>query len=100
MIWRRTRCTRCTTRPGTAPDGARPLLLLLHGGDHTVGLRFSAVLPTPAADRRVVAPELQGPGHTAGTGREMTVPGLASDVVVATAHPHGAVGRPAPPRRT
>ncbi|MFE1835991.1 alpha/beta fold hydrolase [Streptomyces sviceus] len=65
---------------GAASDQGRPLVLL-HGGAHTVGLTFSAVLPTLAADRTVVAPELQGHGHTADTDREMTVPYLAADVV-------------------
>ncbi|MCX4878710.1 alpha/beta fold hydrolase [Streptomyces sp. NBC_00847] len=61
-------------------DGRRPLVLL-HGGVHTIGLSFAAVLPALAADRRVVAPELQAHGHTADTDREMTVANLASDVV-------------------
>jgi pimeloyl-ACP methyl ester carboxylesterase len=65
---------------GPDGEGRRPLVLL-HGGVHTVGLSFGAVLPTLAADRRVVAPELQGHGHTADTAREMSVAGFASDVV-------------------
>lgn len=65
---------------GSGPEGSRPLVLL-HGGGLTVGLTFSAVLPTLAAGRRVVAPELQGHGRTADTDREMTVSDLASDVV-------------------
>ncbi|MFF7645655.1 alpha/beta fold hydrolase [Streptomyces canus] len=65
---------------GAASGQGRPLVLL-HGGALTVGLTFSAVLPALAADRPVVAPELQGHGHTADTDREMTVPHLASDVV-------------------
>ncbi|MCI3275488.1 alpha/beta fold hydrolase [Streptomyces cylindrosporus] len=65
---------------GPAAAARRPLVLL-HGGVHTVGLSFAAVLPVLAADRRVVAPELQGHGHTADTDRDLTVPNLASDVV-------------------
>ncbi|MEU6259910.1 alpha/beta hydrolase [Streptomyces sp. NPDC047043] len=65
---------------GAGDDSRRPLVLL-HGGVQTVGLSFAAVLPTLAADRRVVAPELQGHGHTADTDRDLTVPNLASDVV-------------------
>ncbi|MEU7721386.1 alpha/beta fold hydrolase [Streptomyces tibetensis] len=61
-------------------SGQRPLVLL-HGGVLTVGLSFGAVLPALAATRPVVAPELQGHGHTADIEREMSVPGLASDVV-------------------
>jgi pimeloyl-ACP methyl ester carboxylesterase len=65
---------------GSGEDTGRPLVLL-HGGVHTVGLSFAAVLPTLAARGRVVAPELQGHGHTADTDRDMTVPNLASDVI-------------------
>ncbi|GHD06805.1 oxidoreductase [Streptomyces violarus] len=61
-------------------SGHRPLVLL-HGGVLTIGLSFGAVLPALAAGRRVVAPELQGHGHTADIEREMTVPDFASDVV-------------------
>ncbi|MEU6352954.1 alpha/beta hydrolase [Streptomyces sp. NPDC047072] len=64
-----------TDRPGTRP------LVLLHGGGNTVGLSFAAVLPTLAADRLVVAPELQGHGRTADIDRPLTVPLLASDVI-------------------
>ena len=55
--------------------------MLLHGGIHTVGLSLAAVLPALGDGRRVVAPELQGHGHTADTERDMTVANLASDVV-------------------
>jgi pimeloyl-ACP methyl ester carboxylesterase len=65
---------------GSGGDTRRPLVLL-HGGVHTVGLSFGAVLPALADGRRVVAPELQGHGHTADTDRDMTVAHLASDVV-------------------
>ncbi|WP_405875859.1 alpha/beta fold hydrolase [Streptomyces sp. NBC_00005] len=65
---------------GPDDDTGRPLVLL-HGGVHTVGLSFAAVLPALAAERRVVAPEFQGHGHTADIDRDMTVASLASDVV-------------------
>jgi pimeloyl-ACP methyl ester carboxylesterase len=58
----------------------RPLVLL-HGGILTVDLAFGAVLPALADTRRIVAPELQGHGHTADTDREITLPNLACDVV-------------------
>jgi pimeloyl-ACP methyl ester carboxylesterase len=61
-------------------DDGRPLVLL-HGGALTVDLSFAAVLPALADGRRVVAPELQGHGHTADTERAMTVANLAADVV-------------------
>ncbi|MGW4564980.1 alpha/beta fold hydrolase [Streptomyces sp. NPDC004561] len=60
---------------------ARRPLVLLHGGVCTIGLSFGAVLPALAGTGQVIAPELQGHGHTADTDREMSVPALASDVV-------------------
>ncbi|MFC8349075.1 alpha/beta fold hydrolase [Streptomyces sp. NPDC057280] len=65
---------------GAAHADRRPLVLL-HGGVTTIGLSFGAVLPALAAERQVIAPELQGHGHTADTDRALTVPHLASDVV-------------------
>ncbi|WP_405622923.1 alpha/beta fold hydrolase [Streptomyces sp. NBC_00076] len=62
-------------------DGTKRPLVLLHGGVLTVDLTFAALLPTLADSRPVVAPELQGHGHTADIDREITVPLLASDVV-------------------
>lgn len=64
-----------------AGDGTRRPLVLLHGGVLTVGLSFAAVLPALAADRRVIAPEFQGHGHTADIDRAMTPANLASDVL-------------------
>ncbi|MBB4928616.1 alpha/beta fold hydrolase [Kitasatospora kifunensis] len=58
----------------------RPLVLL-HGGVHTIGLTFGAIMPALAATHRVIAVELQGHGHTADIDREMSVPGFAEDVV-------------------
>ncbi|WP_405837009.1 alpha/beta fold hydrolase [Streptomyces sp. NBC_01518] len=65
---------------GTEREDRRPLVLL-HGGVQTVGLTFGTLLPTLSADRYVIAPELQGHGHTPDTDRPMTIPDLASDVV-------------------
>lgn len=62
-------------------DGERRPLVLLHGGVLTVDLSFAAVLPTLAAGRRIVAPELQGHGHTADIDRAITPANLASDVL-------------------
>jgi len=58
----------------------RPLVLL-HGGLMTIDLNFGPLLEPLAASRRVIAVELQGHGHTADTGRPMTIEALASDVV-------------------
>jgi len=67
-------------RHGVEDRTKRPLVLL-HGGVLTMDLTFAAVLPTLAGSRPVVAPELQGHGHTADIDREISVPLLASDVV-------------------
>jgi pimeloyl-ACP methyl ester carboxylesterase len=58
----------------------RPLVLL-HGGLLTIGLNFGPLLEPLAASGQVIAVELQGHGHTADTGRPMTIQALAGDVV-------------------
>ena len=62
---------------GSGPG--RPLVLL-HGGLMTIELNFGSLLAPLAATRPVIAVELQGHGHTADTGRPMTIPALAGDV--------------------
>ncbi|MFF8571990.1 alpha/beta fold hydrolase [Streptomyces sp. NPDC015140] len=66
---------------GSGRDGTGRPLVLLHGGVLTVGLSFGALLPALAPGRHIVAPELQGHGHTADIDRAITVPHLAGDVV-------------------
>lgn len=61
-------------------------LVLLHGGLLTTPLTWEALLPCLAASRQVVAIELQGHGHTADTGRELTLANLAGDVVAVLDH--------------
>src|SRR5215471_7631200 len=63
----------------------RPLVLL-HGGLLTIDLSFGPLLEPLAADRQVIAVELQGHGHTADTGRAMTIEALAGDVVALLDH--------------
>jgi pimeloyl-ACP methyl ester carboxylesterase len=58
----------------------RPLVLM-HGGLLTIDLNFGPLLGPLAADRQVIAVELQGHGHTADTDRTMTIEALAGDVV-------------------
>ncbi len=58
----------------------RPLVLL-HGGLLTIDLNFGPMLEPLAAGRQVIAVELQGHGHTADTGRPMTIEALAGDVI-------------------
>ena len=63
----------------------RPLVLL-PGGLLTIGLNFGPMLEPLAASRQVIAVELQGHGHTADTGRPMTIEALAGDVVALLDH--------------
>jgi pimeloyl-ACP methyl ester carboxylesterase len=63
----------------------RPLVLL-HGGLLTIDLNFGPLLAPLAAGRQVIAVELQGHGHTADTGRPMTIGALAGDVVALLDH--------------
>ena len=63
----------------------RPLVLL-HGGLLTIDLSFGPLLEPLAASRQVIAVELQGHGHTADTGRPMTIQALAGDVVALLDH--------------
>ncbi len=58
----------------------RPLVLL-HGGLMTIDLNFGPLLEPLAASMRVIAVEFQGHGHTADTGRPMTIEALAGDVI-------------------
>ena len=60
--------------------------MLLHGGLMTIDLSFGPMLEPLAAGRQVIAVELQGHGHTADTGRPMTIEALAGDVVALLDH--------------
>jgi pimeloyl-ACP methyl ester carboxylesterase len=61
-------------------------LVLLHGGLLTIDLNFGPLLEPLAASRQLIAVELQGHGHTADTGRAMTIEALAGDVVALLDH--------------
>src|SRR6266700_3672186 len=63
----------------------RPLVLL-HGGLMPIDLNFGPLLGPLAADRQVIAVELQGHGHTADTDRPMTIEALAGDIVALLDH--------------
>ena len=63
----------------------RPIVLL-HGGLLTIDLNFGPLLGPLAESRQVIAVELQGHGHTADTGRPMTIEALAGDVVALLDH--------------
>jgi pimeloyl-ACP methyl ester carboxylesterase len=60
--------------------GAGAPLILLHGGLGTIDAIFGRLLPALAARREVIAVELQGHGHTADNGREMTYRAMADDI--------------------
>src|SRR4051812_5276852 len=60
------------------PNG--PPLVALHGGIMTFEGSFRDVLPWLAPGRRVIGVELQGHGHTADTGRAMSLERFADDV--------------------
>ncbi|WP_163566800.1 alpha/beta fold hydrolase [Fodinicola feengrottensis] len=59
----------------------RPLVLLHGGGVHTIDLTFGPMLPALAANRQVIAVEMQGHGHTADIDRDFTIESLAGDIV-------------------
>jgi pimeloyl-ACP methyl ester carboxylesterase len=61
-------------------DADGPPLVALHGGILTFGGSFGDVLPWLGAGRRVIGVELQGHGHTADTGRPMSINRFADDV--------------------
>jgi pimeloyl-ACP methyl ester carboxylesterase len=61
-------------------EGGTPLVLL-HGGVLTIDVTFGGMLPELAANRQVIAVELQGHGHTADIDRDITLDNLAGDVV-------------------
>src|SRR5262245_46124097 len=59
-------------------DGAP--LVLLHGALGTIESCFAELLPVLAAERDVIAVELQGHGHTADIDRPLTYEHMADDV--------------------
>lgn len=56
-------------------------LILLHGGFGVIGM-FEQILPALAANRQVIAVELQGHGHTADINRPLSLTQMADDVAV------------------
>ncbi|MYS85933.1 alpha/beta fold hydrolase [Embleya scabrispora] len=63
-----------------------PPLVVLHGGALTIDLSFAALLPSLAANHRVIAIELQGHGHTADNDRPMSLEVFSDDVVALLDH--------------
>ncbi|MEV6208035.1 alpha/beta fold hydrolase [Kitasatospora sp. NPDC051914] len=62
------------------PADGRPLVAL-HGGLLTAEMAFGALITALPPGRRVIAPELQGHGHTADSDREFRIGHLAEDVL-------------------
>jgi pimeloyl-ACP methyl ester carboxylesterase len=60
------------------PETGRPLVLL-HGAFSGIGVDFTELLPALAQNRRVIAVEQQGHGHTADIDRPLRVEHMADD---------------------
>ena len=56
----------------------RPLVLL-HGGGSTAQTSFGQIIPTLARTHRVIAPEMQGHGHTPDLDRPFSFEQMAAD---------------------
>lgn len=61
--------------------GEQAPLVLLHGGLITIDLTFGQLIPTLAQSRQLIAVELEGHGHTAGTDRPLSYEQMADDTV-------------------
>ena len=68
-----------------AEHGSGEPLVLLHGGFGT-GEMFGPVLPALAAQRRVIAVDLQAHGRTADAGRPLRYETMADDVAALIGH--------------
>jgi pimeloyl-ACP methyl ester carboxylesterase len=66
-------------------EGGVPLVLL-HGGFSTIEIDFGRALPGLAANRQVIATELQGHGHTADIDRPLSYALMATDVAALLDH--------------
>src|SRR5207237_9646700 len=63
----------------------RPLGLL-HGGFGVIGQMFGHLIPLLAAQRQVIAVELQGHGHTGDIDRPLSYEAMADDIAVLLTH--------------
>lgn len=55
-------------------------LILLHGAFYTIEMNWAELIPGLAKNRKVIAIEMQGHGHTPFSSRELSITTLASDV--------------------
>jgi len=66
--------------------GSGPPLVLLHGGFGVIGQMFGHLIPLLAAQRQVIAVELQGHGHTGDIDRPLSYEAMADDIAALLAH--------------
>ena len=57
----------------------RPIILL-HGAFYTIEMNWASLIPELSKNRKVIAIEMQGHGHTPFSDRELSITTLASDV--------------------
>src|SRR5678815_1934454 len=57
----------------------RPLVLL-HGAFYTIDMNWEQLIPELSKNRKVIAIEMQGHGHSPFSDRELSITTLASDV--------------------
>lgn len=55
-------------------------LILLHGAFYTIDMNWGELIPELSKNRKVIAIEFQGHGHTPFSDRELSITSLASDV--------------------
>ncbi|PST84307.1 alpha/beta hydrolase [Pedobacter yulinensis] len=67
-------------------QGTGAPVVLLHGSFMTISLNWQELMPKLAANRQVIAVELQGHGHTADMDRPITYENLADDVSALLRH--------------
>src|SRR6185436_18733420 len=58
----------------------RPIVLL-HGAFYTIDINWGQLIPELSKNRKVIAIEMQGHGHTPFSDRKLSITTLASDVV-------------------
>ncbi|HVO76170.1 MAG TPA: alpha/beta hydrolase, partial [Ignavibacteriaceae bacterium] len=65
---------------GSSQAGTPVPLVLIHGGGSTIGTNFGKILPLLSRNRKIIAVELQGHGHTPNIDRPESFEQDADDV--------------------